>query len=336
MDECATRMHRDLVIRGYRESTIYVYLQTLKRFTRWFGRSPEEATLDDVNRYQFELARGETRSFGAFNLDVCALRFFFKITLLRDWPIERIPYYRRGRTLPVVLSPEEVKALFAHAPNPKYRLMLMTIYGTGLRPREVTHLRLEDIDRSRKVIRVKEGKRCRDRYVMLPRELELDLREYEKVYQPKTWLFPRRDQDHPISERTLWAVTQRAAKKAGIRKSVNPRALRHTFATHLLERGASLCVIQLLLGHSDISTTARYLQVANTYLNETPSPLDTLSGGRKAKKEASRSPDPLRTLGEEHAEPLYQPAKPDITLAAGLPFTGSRVYWNQRRWHGKR
>lgn len=271
-------MDRELQIRGYTPSTRYIYLRSVIRFVMWFGRSPDEATLEDINRYQFEITKNGKVSWGYFNQVVCALRFFFKVTLKKDWAVENIPYQRRGRKLPEILSAEETEAFLGALSNVKHRAMLMTVYGAGLRASEVTHLKVRDIDSSRMVIRVEQGKRRKDRYVMLsPRLLEV-LREYWKACRPKMWLFPGSDPDRPISTRSLHSVSKRAMRLARIRKNVNTRALRHAFATHLLEGGTNLRVIQLLLGHRKLETTALYSHVARTYLADTLSPLDALEG----------------------------------------------------------
>jgi integrase/recombinase XerD len=334
MDPWQERMVRDLVIRGYSEGTQYIYIQSVKRFMTWFGQSPDPATLEDVNRYQFEITRDRKLSFGSVNTIVCALRFYFKITLRKDWPVDRIPYHRLGRRLPVVLSVAETQALFALPLNIKHRALLMTLYGAGLRSHEVTHLTSGDIDSSRMVIRIREGKRRCDRYVMLPRRLLEVLKDIREIDQPQWWLFPGVHADRPISRRHVFEIARTAGRLAGIQKKVNPRVLRHTFATHLLESGATLCVIQLLLGHAKLETTARYIHVAKNYLSETPSPLDSLPGSKKCAN------DECVPAFDKEAKDEWQPSfagiAPNSLISAGVPIPMTRAAWNKSRWPSRR
>jgi site-specific recombinase XerD len=270
-------MERDLEIRGYSPQTQQVYLCIVRNFTRFLGRPPDQATVEDVNRYQQHLVRDRKASWGHFNTCVCALRFFFNTTLRREWKVDLIPYHRRGRKLPEILSTQEMSSFLSVLKNVKHRAILMTMYGAGLRVSEVAHLKVTDIDSARMVIRVEQGKRRKDRYVMLPSPLLVLLREYWREYNPATWLFPGDDPDRPIRPRSIHNICQHAQKKAKIRKKVCPRSLRHAFATHLLEGGTNLRVIQLLLGHRSLTSTAIYSHVAKNYLSETLSPLDALA-----------------------------------------------------------
>ena len=211
-----------------------------------------------------------------FNQTVCALRFFYHHILHRDWMIEYIPYPRREDKLPVVLSPAEVAAVFEAAHNLKHRTILMTIYAAGLRVSEVTHLRVSDIDSQRQVICVRQGKGRKDRQVMLSPKLLEVLRLYWKSYRPKVWLFAGESPERPVSNETVWRVCHLAGKAAHLSKPISPHTLRHCFATHLLEEATDLRRIQVLLGHRNLKTTARYLHVSNLAVRTTVSPLERL------------------------------------------------------------
>jgi len=201
-----------------------------------------------------------------FNQVVCALRFFYREVLKKDWEVRHIPYQKTGRKLPGILSPAEVAALFRATSNLKHRALFMTMYAGGLRVSEVAHLRVSDIDPQRMVIRIEQGKGRKDRSVRLSPYLHAVLQGYTKAVQPHTILFPSRAGGGPLSPRSIYRVFMRAKTRAGIRKHVYPYSLRHAYATHLLEGGANLRVLQLLLGHRSLRTTQVYTQVADTHL----------------------------------------------------------------------
>jgi site-specific recombinase XerD len=274
------RMERDMEIRGYAPGTRRVYLGTIQDFVRFLGRTPESATPEDVHRYQQHLVRERRLCWNTFNTMTAVLRFFFKVTLRKKWDDDVFPRHRAGRKLPEVLSTTEMSAFLGTPSNLKHRAILMTAYGTGLRASEITHLKVSDIDSSRMVVRVRQGKRRKDRYVMLsPRLLEI-LREYWRTYRPRTWLFPGQDPRKPLSTRSVHTICQIARRTGAIHKKVCTRTLRHAFATHLLEGGTNIRVIQLLLGHRSLRSTEIYTHVARTYTSETSSPLDALTDGR--------------------------------------------------------
>ncbi len=279
MESYRDRMARDLTIRGYSPVTRKTYLALAERFVRWAGREPEGLTLEDVHRYQEYLTREREVSWCIFNQSVCAIRFLFIITLARPWEVKQIPYRRTGRRLPEVLGQEEVKALFDACPTIKQRAMLSTIYACGLRLGELRHLRVADIDSGRMVIRIEQGKGRKDRYVMLSPVLLQLLRDYWRAHRPRLWLFPGNAPERPIAPRTVQRVFERAKAAAGIRKRVSVHSLRHSFATHLLEADTNLRVIQTLLGHKSLSTTVIYTHIAQSYLQQTRSPLDALGKG---------------------------------------------------------
>ena len=270
------RMDRELRIRGYAENTRKCYLEKMKCFVRFFMRPPDELTVEDVNQYQLYLTKDKRVSWSTFNVHVCAIRFFYREVLRVDWNVEHIPYQRSGRKLPVVLSCEEVRALLDVTTNLKHRAILMTLYSGGLRIGEVVHLKPADIDSGRMMIRVEQGKGRKDRYVMLSQKLLLTLRAYWREYQPALWLFPGADPLRPLTRGSVGRLFARAKERAGIQKRVSPHSLRHGFATHLLERGVNILVIQRLLGHRSLRSTEIYTHVAENYVSDTKSPLDDL------------------------------------------------------------
>ena len=276
MGEFRDRMKQDLQIRGFSASTQYCYLARMKAMVKFFMRSPDELTLDDIHAYQLHLTRDRKVGWGTFNQSVGAIRFFYGVTLNRDWDIQRIPYQKTGRKLPVVLSTEEVSRLFQVVTNLKHRAILMTAYSGGLRVSEVTHLRVRDVDSQRMMLRVEQGKGRQDRYVMLSHKLLVVLREYWNIYKARHWLFAGQNPEQPLTRAAVHKFFQKARLKAGITKRVSVHSLRHSFATHLLESGINIRKIQLLLGHRSLQSTQVYTHVARDFLEDTPSPLDIL------------------------------------------------------------
>ena len=272
------RMKRDMAIRGYSWKTQDSYLTRVRDFVIYHGRSPEELTIEDINDYQYHLIEERRASWAIFNQTVCALKFLYGVTLGKEWMIKHIPYQKHPHKVPVVLSVQEVMALFHALDNVKHRAILMTLYATGLRLEELLDLRVEDIDSQRMVIHVRNGKGRKERYVMLSPRLLLILREYYKAAFPKIgkFLFPNNHKDRPLSSTTIYLIVQSACKKAGITKHISPHSLRHTFATHLLEHGTNLRVIQVLLGHRRLGTTEIYTHVSNVTISKAHSPLDAL------------------------------------------------------------
>lgn len=269
------RMDDDLRIRGYSANTRASYLRCVRHFVRHFMRPPDQLTPEHIREYQLYLTRDRQVSWPYFNQVVCALRFFYRQVLQKDWAVAQIPYQRTGRRLPEILSPQEVAALFRATANLKHRALLMTMYAGGLRVSEVTHLRVTDIDGQRMVIRIEQGKGRQDRYVMLSPHLHRVLQEYGRTRRPTTWLFPG-PTGRPLTRESVNRVFHQAQRRARITKHVYPYSLRHACATHLLEQGTNIRAIQTLLGHRSLRTTQRYTHVATTYLRDTPSPLDQL------------------------------------------------------------
>jgi site-specific recombinase XerD len=269
-------MLEELRLRNYSPNTITVYLRCVAQFAQHFRRSPDRLGPQHIRQYQLFLVERKKVSWALFTQTVCALRFFYQRTLHRNWMIEYIPYPRHEEKLPVVLSPTEVAAVFAATRNLKHRTILMTIYAAGWRVSEVTHLRVADIDSQRQVICVRQGKGRKDRQVMLSPKLLERLRIYWKSYRPRVWLFPGESPERPISSETVRRVCRQAGEAAHLSKPISPHTLRHCFATHLLEDAIDLRRIQLLLGHRNLKTTARYLHVSNLAVRTTVSPLDRL------------------------------------------------------------
>ena len=256
------RMIEDLRIRNYSDRTIPLYVNRVAKFAQYFGRLPHLLGPAEIRQYQVFLTKKKNRSWSEFKQTVCALRFFYRVCLNQEWIIEHIPFPRPEKKLPVILSLQEIDRFFEGIGNLKHRTLLLTIYATGLRISEALHLHLEDIDSARRLVRVRQGKGHKDRYVPLSETLLRQLRTYWKEDRPGPWLFPGADSQRPLGVRSVQRVCQRAAAKAALSKGVTPHRLRHCFATHLLEAGTDLKTIQVLLGHRSLSTTSVYLHVA--------------------------------------------------------------------------
>ncbi len=271
------RMLEDLRIRNYSPATQVNYVNHVARFARHFGRSPDRLGSEEVRAYQVHLVEERALSWSTINQAVCAIRFFYRVTLGLDWAIERIPHPKSERRLPVVLSPEEVARLLEALRNLKHRAILMTLYSGGLRASEAAGLRVSDVDSGRMLVRIEQSKGRRDRFVPLSPVLLEALREYWRAVKPRTWLFPGPRADRPLTTRSIRRVCDRARRLAGIAKRMTPHTLRHCFATHHLEAGTDLRLIQVLLGHRSAATTARYTAVSIAHLRTAPTPLDRLS-----------------------------------------------------------
>ncbi len=273
-----------LAARGRSPRTRDSYLGALRRFDRFVGEIPlDKVTPEQLVAYQRHLAAEEV-SWSTFNINTCALRSFYRDHLgHRDWNYSCIPFQKRGRKLPEVLAAEELPMLFEAAPNAKYRAVFMTGYGCGLRLGEILALRPSDIDSKRMVIRVEQGKGRKDRYVMLPESLLEQLRACWRSYKPKVFLFEGDIPGEALSASAVQKAFKRARRTAGILKRVSVRSLRHAFATHMLEDGVSILVIQALLGHRSLGTTQVYTHLSKTYLTDNKSPLDRM--GKEGKPE---------------------------------------------------
>ena len=266
------RMIEDMTIRQFGEHTKKDYIRQVREFAAFLGRSPDRAEPEDLRRYQLHLASLGASS-SRMNLASTALRFFFHTTLGRPGFGDRMARIPTPERLPVVLSPEEVALLLAHAPSLKYRAALSVAYGCGLRISEIANLKIADIDSARMLIRVEQGKGRKDRYVMLSPDLLDILRAWWRVKRPRGWLFPGQQPSDPLTARQLNRVVHAAAIAAGLTKRVSMHTLRHSFATHLLERKTDIRVIQVLLGHRKLDTTALYTRVALNTIQAVESPL---------------------------------------------------------------
>ena len=274
-------MLEELERRNYSESTKRAYISTIEDLARYFKRPPDQLEPTHIRQYQAYLFRNRKLSPNTVNQRTGALRFFFITVLRKSWSIADTPYPKRNFRLPKVLSQQQVMKLIESATTPFYRIILMTLYATGLRRAELTRLKVSDIDSEQMVIHIKAGKGRKDREVMLSPKLLEELRLYWRSLRrkPKTWLFPGNrwhTAEYPIDTKVVWHACREAAVRAGLGTDVHPHTLRHCFATHLLEAGADLRTIQLLLGHRDLEETTIYLHLSNLRLSKTASPLDGL------------------------------------------------------------
>jgi len=276
MSPLRRRMIEDMTIRNLSPATQRSYIHAVSKFSRYFGRSPDRLGLEDVRAFQVHLVSMGV-SWPALNQTVCALRFFYGVTLGQGEIPERIAYAREPRKLPVVLNADEVVRFLEAVPSLKTRVALTTAYAAGLRASEAVSLKVADIDSVRMVIRVEHGKGGKDRTVMLSAQLLNILRAYWRLARPQRWLFPGRDEMKPIDVQVLHAACRSARVAAGLAKRVTVHTLRHSFATHLLENGTDIRIIQVLLGHANLSSTARYTKVSNRLISRTQSPLDRLT-----------------------------------------------------------
>jgi integrase/recombinase XerD len=276
MTQLRQRMIEDMRIRNLSPRTIETYIYCVAAFAKYAGQSPDRLGLAHIREYQRYLVEEKKASWALFNQTVCALRFFYRVTLNRDWMVEHIPFPRTEKKLPIVLSPAELAAFFAAIPNLKHRTALQTMYGAGLRLSEALGLRVSDVDGERGMLRIAQGKGKKDRYVPLSTTLVHLLRVYWKAYKPTTWLFPGKTPERRLSPTSIQKVCKPAALTARLSKPVRTHTMRHCFATHLLEAGVDLRTIQLLLGHGSLSTTAIYLHVAGTEFGSPRGPFDLL------------------------------------------------------------
>jgi integrase/recombinase XerD len=278
------RLIDDMTARRYGEKVQKAYVRHVRTFTAFLGRSPDTATKEDLRGFQLHLAQQQI-SAGSINAAIAALRFFFTVTLERSELVRPLRTVNKPRRAPVVLSKEEVARLLEAAPSLKYKAALSVAYGAGLRVSEVANLKVSDIDSDRMMLRVEQGKGQRDRYVMLsPQLLEL-LRDWWRAARPPIWLFPGQNPINPVTARQLNRAVTAAKDLAGLSKRISPHTLRHSFATHLLEQGVDIRVIQVLLGHAKLETTALYTRVAVNTVRGIKSPLERLGVNL-----ASRSP----------------------------------------------
>jgi site-specific recombinase XerD len=276
-------MLEELQRRNLSAITTRIYVHSVEEFARYFNTPPDRLGLEHVRQYQAHLFTDRKLEAVSVAQQLSALRFFFLKTLKRPWLVEDMPVPKRPIRLPEILSREEVERLIQSAVSPLHRVWLLILYATGVRREELVQLKIGDIDSHRMVLRVRQGKGKKDRNVMLSPRLLQELRDYWRSAnpKPKTYLFPSKNThlngDLPMTSKSVWDAVQQAATRAGLDKRVHPHTLRHCFATHLLESGADLRTIQLLLGHADLKTTSRYLHLSDQHLKATASPLDSLT-----------------------------------------------------------
>jgi integrase/recombinase XerD len=279
MTRLRKRMLEELQRRNYSPNTIRPYLYAVEDFARFFGKSPDKLGQEHLRQYQLHLVNDCKLTVETIAGRISAIRFFFVKVLRRPYREIDLVYPKRPERLPVILSEEEVRRLIESACSSYHRVILMTLYGTGLRREELSRLKLTDVDSPRMVIHVRQGKGNKDRDVTLsPRLLEV-LRAYWKWRKPKVYLFPslyRNRPEQPITAKTIWYAVREAARRAGIKKKVSPHILRHSWATHLLERGTDLKAIQVLLGHVDLESTTLYLHLSQRHLQAVHNPIDAL------------------------------------------------------------
>jgi site-specific recombinase XerD len=270
-------MLEDLQLRNLSPHTQEAYVRAVAQLARYYHQSPDQIPVEQVRGYLVHLVNDRRVSPSTFNQVRCALRFFYCVTLGRDWALDRVVCQKEDKKLPVVLSRDEVRQLFAAARRLKSRAMLMTIYAAGLRVSELVGLKVSDIDSRRMAIHVCQGKGRKDRYVMLSPTLLAVLRDYWKEYRPSGWLFPGQGGHKQLDRLSVLNMCRYIGRRAGLSKRVTPHTLRHTFATHLLEAGTDIRTIQALLGHRSLRTTALYTYVSLDKVAATTSPLDLLA-----------------------------------------------------------
>jgi integrase/recombinase XerD len=272
------RMFDELQLRNYADNTIERYLDAVQKFAEFFGKSPQRLGSEQVRKFLLHLVQQRKLAPSTVEIHRAALKFLYVKTLHRAWFDESIPRARKRQRLPAILSTEEVTRILDHTTNIKHWVMIATFYATGLRCNELRNLKISDIDSQRMVIHVREAKGGIPRDIALSPALLERLRVYWRRSKPKDWLFPSKMRPQQMMERkSIRFACHVAARRAGIDKPVTPHVFRHSFATHMLEAGADLRTIQILLGHADIQTTARYLRVSTRRLQAAPSPFDALA-----------------------------------------------------------
>ena len=277
MGKLRERMKADLALKNFSPKTQHYYLKHASDFANYFNRSPADMGEQEVRAFLLHLVEDRKISAGLLSNYVSAVKFLYRHTLKRPEVIENIPQPKKPHTLPVVLSKQEVLALYEAIDSIKYKALVATTYSAGLRVSEVCSLKLTDIDSKRMLIHIRCGKGKKDRYVMLSEQLLVLLRQYCKELKPKgPYLFPGRNPNGHICTSSAYQLLQKAAKKAGLSKKISMHTLRHSFATHLLEAGGDIRVLQVLLGHKSIRTTTQYTQVSSRHLSRTMSPWDVL------------------------------------------------------------
>lgn len=280
----------DLRLRNYSPKTIKAYVAGVVRFARHFNRSPADLGSEDVRSFQIHLLQQQA-TWSLYNQTVCALRFLYGVTLGKPELVQLIPYGKKPKTLPTVLSPDEVLHLLTVAQPGRERMLFRTAYACGLRINELVHLQVGDIDSARMVIQIRAGKGCKDRLVPLSPQLLEELRSYWRRDRPATWLFPGASAQRPLTDGSLHRICQLLVARSQVKKHVTMHTFRHSFATHLLEAGVDLATLQALLGHTNLKATVRYLHMSTRRFQQVPNLLGRLML------------PPLSTLGQTPTQP---------------------------------
>jgi site-specific recombinase XerD len=316
------RMVEDMQVRNLAPATIDAYTYHVDKFCHFFGKSAEQLGPDEIREYQLHLVNEKKASWSSFNQAVCGLRFLYEVTLGKPWAVRHIPFGKRPKKLPTVLSDQEASRLLQCVKNPKHRAVLLTCYAAGLRLAEATHLRIPHIDGQRAQIRITNGKGGKERTVPASPRLLEKLREYWKLQRPRNYLFPGKTADVPLSGTTIQKACKLAVAKAGITKHpTTPHTLRHSYATGMLEAGVDLLTISKLLGHSSFVTTMIYLHVRRQHFDRSPSPIDWLPV-RQCPQWAERpEPAPSTTDNgpQENCHPTQPPQAPPRRRTSGRP-----------------
>jgi site-specific recombinase XerD len=269
-------MIEDMQLRNFSPHTQEAYVRAVAQFTKHFMLPPQTLTADHVRQYLLHLVQERHVSWSLYNQARCALQFFFRVTLGRDETFGGLPCARERKRVPVVLSQEELRRFFAVIRNPKHKAMFMTAYGAGLRVSELVALRVEDIHSARMLIHIREGKGQKERYAKLSGHLLEVLRDYYRTCRPSSWLFPGQEPDKPMSRMSVNRIADYIRRRAGLGKRISPHTFRHSYATHMLDAGADLRTIQVLLGHRHIKSTTIYMHVSQAKIDAAPSPLDLM------------------------------------------------------------
>jgi integrase/recombinase XerD len=270
------RMAEDMQLRNFSPHTQGAYIRAVEQFTRHFMLPPDTLGADHARQFLLYLVQERKVSWSCYNQIRAGLIFFFHITLGRDDVIANVPCARMRKRVPIVLSQEELQRLFSVIQNKKHLAMFMTMYGAGLRVSELVTLRVEDVDSTRMLLRIQDGKGQKQRYAKLSAHLLGVLRDYYKEYRPKAWLFPGMKPGEPLSRMALNKAVYQLRKRANLKKTISPHTFRHSYATHMLDAGADLRTIQVLLGHRSITSTAIYMHVSQARIDAAPSPLDLM------------------------------------------------------------
>jgi site-specific recombinase XerD len=335
------RMAEDMQIRNLAASTIDSYTWHVDKFCSHFGKMADELGPAEIRQYQIFLVHEKKVSWSSFNQAVCALRFLYEVTLGKPWAIQHIPFGKRPKKLPVVLSDQEASRLIECTQNLKHRMVLLCCYAAGLRLAEATHVKVADIDGQRAQIRVTSGKGSKERRVPASPRLLDALREYWKIRRPNNYLFPGRTPDVPLSSPTIQKACRLSAALAGIKNIVTPHTLRHSYATSMLEAGVDLLTISKLLGHSSFITTMIYLHVRRQHFDRSPSPIDWLPV-RQCPQWAERVPESTTNTGTARESQMDANVSPTVTPpAAGAeasppPAETLQPPQTQRRTSGRR